>query len=72
MREDGSSADRARGASSGPGLGVALRNMGNKKEFPTFTANNILRLINRAVWREDGNITSVPGASITLEVMYTS
>ncbi len=30
--------------------------MGNKKESPTPAANTKLRLIIRAVWREDGNI----------------
>ena len=51
---------------------VSCRSREDKKEFPAFAANTTLRLIIRAVWRGDGNITSVPGASITLEVMYTS
>ncbi len=51
----------------------ALLAEGNREEeSPTVTANSTPRLIIRAVWREDGNITSVPGASITLGVMYTS
>ncbi len=50
---------------------VSCRSGENAKESSTHTANSNLRLINRAVWRGDDNITSVPGASIILGVMYT-
>jgi len=41
-----------------PGLKEVLyENKGKREEFPAFSANISLRLIIRAVWRGDGNIT---------------